>query len=161
MKWLVKSEQILTRILTGIIGLCFFSIIILIITLVFLRYGFNTTIIGANEFVVILFIYTSAIGAAIVIGKKEHISISYFIDKLPPSLRKAVDVLNFLLIALLNGVMIWFSIEWISITGNYLTAVLRLPQLYAQIVVPIGCGVAILYCLNHIILLINPKEREA
>ena len=83
MEWLVNIERILTRVLIIIIALCFFSIITLIITLVKLRYFFNTTIIGANEFVVVLFIYTSAIGAAIVIGKNEHISISYFIDKLP------------------------------------------------------------------------------
>lgn len=158
MKWLVKIEQILTRILEGIIVLCFFSILTLVITLVILRYGFNTTIIGGNEFVVILFIYTSALGAAVIVGKKEHIGITYFIDKLPLSLRKVVDIFDFLLIAFINGVMIWYSIRWISTTGGYLTAVLRIPQFYAQIVVPIGCGAAILYCLYHVILTLNPKE---
>ena len=98
MNWLLKFGDVLTRILVGIIAFCFLAIVILIITLVVLRYGFNETIIGANEFVVILFIYTSAIGAAIVLGKKEHIAITYFVDKLPPSIRKVVDIINYLLI---------------------------------------------------------------
>ncbi len=160
MDWLIKTGQMLTRILVGIIAFCFLGIVILIVTLVILRYGFNSTIIGANEFVVILFIYTSALGAAIVIGKKEHIAITYFIDKLPKSFRKTIDVINFLLIALLNGVIIWYSIRWINITGDYLTAVLQIKQVFAQIVVPIGCGIAILYCMYHIILTFNSSKAE-
>lgn len=160
MNWLAKIEKTLTRILEGLIAFCLLSIVVLVMTLVILRYAFNTTIIGANEFVVILFIYTSAIGAAIIIGKREHIAINYFIDKLPSSLRKIIDIINLILVAFINGVMIWYSIQWISITGNYLTAILKIQQAYAQIIVPIGCGIAILYCIYHVILIINPTKIE-
>jgi TRAP-type C4-dicarboxylate transport system permease small subunit len=162
MEWLVKTEKILSRILVGFIAACLFSIVLLVLTLVILRYGFNSTIVGANEFIVILFIYTSAIGAAVVIGQKEHIAITYFMDKLPPLARKVLDILNYLLIGLLNGVLIWYGIQWINITGDYLTAVLKIQQAYAQIVVPAGCSIAILYCLQHIILELkhNKSERE-
>lgn len=158
MEWLVNIERVLTRILIIIIVLCFLCIIALIVTLVVLRYFFNATIIGANEFVVVLFIYTSAIGAAIVIGKKEHIAITYFIDKLPPGLRKIINVINYLLIALINSVMIWYSFRWIDITGSYLTAVLRIQQAYIQLIVPIGCSIAILYCLYHIAITLTPRK---
>ena len=160
MKWLIKTEQVFTHILKGFIALCFLGILILVITLVILRYGFNSTIVGANEFVVILFIFTSALGAAVVLGKKEHIAITYFVDKLPLSFRKVIDVLNFLLIAFLNAAMIWYSIRWIDITGGYLTAVLRIPQLYAQAIIPIGCGLSIFYCLYHIILTLSSQKTQ-
>jgi TRAP-type C4-dicarboxylate transport system permease small subunit len=127
---------------------------------VFLRYSFNTTIVGGNELVVILFIYTSAIGAAVIVGKKEHIAITYFIDKLPLRLNKLIYVFNFLMIAFLNGAMIIYSIPWISKTGGYLTAVLGIPRVYLQIVVPISCGIAILYCLFQIILLLTTRKAE-
>ncbi|OVE79537.1 hypothetical protein BVY01_02275 [bacterium I07] len=157
MKWFMKIEQLLSKILKGLIVFCSFCILVLIITLVILRYGFNSSIVGANELVVILFIYTSALGASLVIGQKGHIAIPYFIEKLPPAFRKTVEFSDYLLIALLNGVMIWYSFRWIRITGGYLTAVLRIPQLYAQIVIPIGCGLAIFYCIHNIVILINPK----
>lgn len=158
MKWVVKSERILNRLLGYILSLLFFGIVILVITLVFLRYGFNTTIVGGNELVVILFMYTSAIGAAVIVGKKEHIAITYFIDKLPPQLNRSIHVFNLLMIAFLNGVMIKYSIPWIGKTGGYLTAVLGIPRIYLQIVVPISCGIAILYCLFQITLLLYPKK---
>ncbi len=160
MKWLIKSEMVLTRLLEYILSLLFFCIVILVITLVFLRYSFNTTIVGGNELVVILFIYTSAIGAAVIVGKKEHIAITYFIDKLPLRLNKLIYVFNFLMIAFLNGAMIIYSIPWISKTGGYLTAVLGIPRVYLQIVVPISCGIAILYCLFQIILLLTTRKAE-
>ncbi len=158
MRLLDQLETILTRTLERIMVLCFMSIFLLIITLVIMRYGFNTTIIGGNEIVVILFIYTSALGAALITGKREHIAIIWFIDQLSPTPRKVVDIFNFVAIAFINGVMIAYSIFWISTTGNYLTAVLRFPQIYAQIVVPIGCGITILYCFHQIILILHPSE---
>ncbi|MBC8401055.1 MAG: TRAP transporter small permease [Candidatus Marinimicrobia bacterium] len=161
MKWLIKSEWIFTRLMEFIISFLFFNIIMMVITLVVLRYGFNTTIVGGNELVVILFIYTSAIGAAVIVGKKEHIAITYFVDKLSPFPKKLVDIFNLLMIVLLNGAMIVYSIPWISKTGNYLTAVLGIPQIFSQIIVPIGCGMAILYCLYHIVLVLSLKRIEA
>ena len=158
---IVKIEKLLTRILVGILAFSLLCIVLLVMTLVVLRYGFNSTIIGANEFVVILFIYSSAIGAAVVLGQKEHIAITWFIDKLPPSIRRVVDIVNYSLIAFLNGVMIWYGMRWINITGSYLTAVLKIHQVYAQIVVPIGCSIAILYCIYHIILTVHPKTTES
>jgi TRAP-type C4-dicarboxylate transport system permease small subunit len=143
MDWMVKTEKLLTRILVGFIAFCLFSIVLLIMTLVILRYGFNSTIIGAN------------------IGQKEHISITYFADKLPLSARRFTEIINYLMVACLNGVLILYGIKWISITGHYLTAVLRIQQLYAQIIVPIGCSLAILYCFYHIILTISPPKTES
>jgi TRAP-type C4-dicarboxylate transport system permease small subunit len=160
MNWLIKTERFITRLLTGYIVVCFFSILAIVISLVILRYGFNTTIVGGNELVVILFIYTSAIGAAIVVGKREHIAITYFIDRLPYPFKKAVDILDYILIAFINGVMIIYSIQWISKTGSYSYAVLGIPQVVAQIIIPIGSGLAILYCLYLILLSLKSKTRE-
>ncbi|MBC8401906.1 MAG: TRAP transporter small permease [Candidatus Marinimicrobia bacterium] len=161
MKRLINCERIITRLLVYFISFLFFCIIIMVITLVVLRYGFNTTIVGGNELIVILFIYTSAIGAAVIVGKKEHIAITYFVDKLPPLPKKLVNIFNLLMIAVLNGTMIVYSIPWISKTGNYLTAVLGIPQVFSQIIVPIGCGIAILYCLYQIVLALGPNRIEA
>lgn len=153
-----KIEQVLSNILTIIISILFLCMVLLVITLVFLRYGFNTTIIGANELIVILFIYTSAIGAAVIIGKKEHISITYFVDKISPTIHRFVNIFNLLMVAILNGALIRYSIPWISKTGSYLTASLGIPNMYLQLIVPISCCIAILYCLFQIIFLLSYEK---
>jgi TRAP-type C4-dicarboxylate transport system permease small subunit len=142
----------ITRLLEVIITVLFFVILGITITLVIMRYGFNAAIIGGNEAMNYLFIYTTALGAAVAISRDEHIKISFLIDKLNRRIRRRVDIINYLLIALINGVMIWYSLPWIRSTGYFESPVLRIPNWIVQISVPIGCGMVILFCLNHVII---------
>jgi TRAP-type C4-dicarboxylate transport system permease small subunit len=143
--------EYLSRFLEWVITLCFFVILMLTIILVVLRYGFNESIIGGNELMEYLFIYTTAIGAAVALGRRQHIKITWFVDKLSPAYRRVTDILGFLLIALINGVMIYYSIPWIRTVGGFESPVLRLPNRLIQIIVPIGCTLVILYCVYHIV----------
>jgi TRAP-type C4-dicarboxylate transport system permease small subunit len=162
MKGLNAAAEILAKILEGVITLCFFIILLMTIILVILRYGFNEAIIGGNELIEYLFIYTTAIGAAAALRRREHIKITWFIDKLAPVYRKIVDILGFLLIALINAVMIYYSIPWIRSVGGFESPVLRLPNRLIQIIVPVGSGLVILFCLYHILrVLIGDEGAEA
>ncbi|MBN2322451.1 MAG: TRAP transporter small permease [Spirochaetes bacterium] len=143
--------EILSAVLEVAITVFFFAILALTIVLVILRYGFNETIIGGNEVMEYLFIYTTAIGAAVALGRREHIKITWFVDKLSRRARPFVDVLGFLFIAFINAVMIVYSIPWIRTVGGFESPVLRLPNRTIQLIIPIGCGLVILYCLYHIL----------
>ena len=158
---LVQLELFITRVLEVVITSFFFVIMSLTITLVIMRYGFNAAIIGGNEAMNYLFIYTTALGAAVSIGKGEHIKISYFVDKLKMRHHRYVSILNYILIAFINTVMIWYSLPWIRSAGYFESPVLRIPNWIVQISIPIGCSLVIFYCLNHIILqLFNDKLRK-
>ena len=127
--------------------------------LVVLRYVFGSTIVGGNEFIVVLFIYTTAIGAAVAVSRKEHIAINFLVDGLPVGPRKILEIFGFALIALINAVMVWYSLTiWIPLTGRFILPALQLPQGYAQAAVPIGCGLVALSSLLHIALLLTGKE---
>jgi TRAP-type C4-dicarboxylate transport system permease small subunit len=147
-----RIEQFVTRLLEVIVTFLFFVILSITIALVVMRYGFNAAIIGGNEAINYLFIYTTALGAAVSIGKVEHIKISFLIDKLKQRHRRYINILNYLLIGFINAVMIHYSLPWIKSAGYFESPVLRIPNWTVQISVPIGCGLVILYCLNHIIL---------
>ena len=145
-------EQFVTRLLEVIVTLLFFVILCITITLVVMRYGFNSAIIGGNEAINYLFIYTTALGVAVSIGKVEHIRISFFIDKLKQTHRKYINIFNYIMIAFINAVMIHYSLPWIKSAGYFESPVLRIPNWTVQVSVPIGCSLVILYCLNHLIL---------
>ena len=147
-----RIEQLVTRLLEVVITFLFLIILGITITLVVMRYGFNSAIIGGNEAINYLFIYTTALGAAVSIGKVQHIKISYFIDKLKQSHRRYIHILNYTLIGFINAVMIHYSLPWIKSAGYFESPVLRIPNWTVYVSVPIGCSLVILYCLNHIIL---------
>ena len=143
---LEKTEKLLTRLLEGIASLCLLAILVLIVILVTLRYVFNEGIVGANEFATILFVYTTAIGSAVAIGRREHISVDYLVEKLRPRSRRWADVGALVLVAVINGVLLWQSFQWISVTGSYIMPATLLPRVVVQVSVPIGCSLAIFYC---------------
>jgi TRAP-type transport system small permease protein len=146
-----RFAQILVAILESITTFLFSVIFMLTVLLVILRYVFNTAIIGGNEAMEYLFIYTTALGAAAALGRREHIKITYFVDKLPAGAKRVVGALNLILIGFINGVMIWYGIPWIKSVGSFKSPVLRIPNMFIQASVPIGCGLVILCCLCLIV----------
>ena len=151
-----KLEKPLTTALDVFISLCFATILMLTILQVFLRYGLNASILGGNEAMEHFFIYTTAIGAAIAVRRGQHIRISYFVELLPNPVCRAVTAAGFLLVAFLNGVMIWYSVPWIQKVGSNESPVMRIPEWTVQISIPIGCGLVILYCLYNAVKLFRP-----
>jgi TRAP-type C4-dicarboxylate transport system permease small subunit len=141
-----RLERILVRALEITFCVCFLIMFVLIVTQVALRYGFNESIGGANELATILFAYTSALGIAVGIAKRDHMAISWFTERLPPRSRKVIDVIGLILLALINIVIFWYSLRWIGITGSRMISVLQVPRWTAQIAIPIGTGASVVFC---------------
>ena len=149
-----QVAQLLTLILDWVIGSFFAGIILLTILQVILRYVFNAGILGGNEAMEALFIYTTSIGASLAVLRKRHININYFVGLLPKILRRLIDICVHLIIAFLNGVMIYFSVDWISKVGSNESPVLRVPEWIFQLSIPVGCGLVIMYCFIVILTII-------
>ncbi|MFT6288804.1 MAG: TRAP-type C4-dicarboxylate transport system permease small subunit [Alcanivorax sp.] len=137
----------LTRVLEQLLAIVLFGMFALVTILVVLRYVFATTIIGGNEATVIAFIFTTAIGASVAIARDEHIAIDYFVLKLPQALQRKISVLRLLLLILINAAILLYAFDWIERTGGFLMPTLGVPQILAQISVPIGCVLSIVYCV--------------
>lgn len=156
MKWV---ERILIRTLEIVFCVCFLIMFALIVTQVALRYGFNESIGGANELATILFAYTSALGIAVAIAKREHMAISWFTERLPPLPRKVVDVIGLLLLAAVNIVIFYYSLKWIAITGGRMISVLQVPRWTSQIAIPIGTGASAVFCFIKLYLGLKGTEE--
>lgn len=152
MQRLINWEKRVDRVLETLVTLMFFSILSLTILLVVMRYGFNSSITGGNEAMNYLFIYTTALGAAVSVGQGTHIRITFLVDQLKGRQRSYINMINYLLIAFINAVMIYFCLPWIKSAGYFESPVLRIPNWIVQVSVPLGCGLVILYCLNHLVL---------
>lgn len=154
-----RLEQILVKVLEISFSVCFLIMFGLVVTQVALRYGFNESIGGANEMATILFAYTSALGIAVGIAKRDHMAISWFTERFPAKLRKAIDVLGLALLAILNVVIFWYSMRWIDITGSRMISVLHVPRWTAQVAIPIGTGASAVFCLIKLWLGIKGDEE--
>ncbi|MDE0308007.1 MAG: TRAP transporter small permease [Albidovulum sp.] len=159
MDLIAKYDKILARWLEWLLVALFVFFLVLVCLLVVLRYVFATSIYGGNEMVTIAFLFTSAIGGAVGISKHEHIAITVFIDRLPTALKMWVYVFGLALIALVNGYMIYYSLHWIQKAGSFPWQPFDLPQGLVHAAIPLGCGLAILFCAFKIALAVSGREQ--
>ena len=150
-----RVETILCRGLELLLGVCLGLIAATVVTLVGLRYLWNTSVTGANELIVILFVYTTALGAALGIAKGEHLAIVFLIDKLPPRGRRGVDGIRVALVGLINAIALVYSVRWIAVTGHYLMPSTGLPRWVAQLSIPLGCSLGLLFAGMHLVRLLR------
>ena len=149
MKWKHRAKAWLDRLLDGVIGVTFFGMAVLIILLVILRYFFNSSIPGGNELLRFAFMYTTFLGAAVLLGRDEHIAIHLATKRLPPAARRGVAALGNFAIVALHVYLLILSFRWIAVAGANMAEELKFPLRYIQIALPIGCGLAALYAINN------------
>lgn len=146
-----KAADGLAYVLEAAVTFLFFVILIMVILLVLLRYFFNTSIVGGHELNGMLFIYTTSVGAAAVVGRRNHITIDFLVSKFKGPLWIASDILVQILVAGINTVLFFLSLGWIGKVGSFLSPVLRIPNKFIQMAIPIGTGLAVLFCMLNII----------
>lgn len=159
MDWLKRFDCFITRSLEWIITVFFMIIFLLIFSLVLLRYGLKTSIMGTYEIITMLFVYCSALGTAILVRQKEHIKISFFINKLSAGARRIVLTINYILICVLNVVFFYMSLGWIKSIWTFRSPMTQIPFWVQRIPISIGCGLVILYCLYNICLIYTSSEE--
>jgi TRAP-type C4-dicarboxylate transport system permease small subunit len=154
-----RLESVLIRTLEILSTICFSIMFVLIVAQVALRYGFNESIGGANELATILFAYTSALGIAIAIAKREHMAITWFTQRLSSTPRKIVDIMGLLLLGAVNIVIFYYSLKWIGVTGDRMISVLQVPRWTAQVAIPIGAGASAIFCIIKLYLGLTGEEE--
>jgi len=131
----------------AVICLCFLSFFLMVILQVGLRYLFNSSITGANEIITILFVYTTAIGAALAVGKRDNIAINILVERMPMRMAKRMAMLQLVLVGGINFALFCFSFPWISQTGDNLMPTIGIARAVVQLSIPMGCGLAVLFCV--------------
>ena len=148
---LLRLEAWLAQMLEQLLTLVFMVIFALIVLLVVMRYVFNSAIIGGNEATVMLFIYTTAIGAAVEIARGKHIIVDTFVNYLPAGIRYWLEMFNLLVVGVLHAFLFKYSVDWVCAVGGSENPVMHIPEGVLQIAMPAGCALAVLFCVTRIV----------
>lgn len=149
-KWLTRSIEALMVILFGVF-------LTIVCTKVVLR-PFDRSIFGVDELVKMAFLTTSALGGAIAITKREHIAITYFVERFPRPVTISLYILGLALVGVMNAVLVYLSFEWIAGPGGNRWQPFGMPQAVVFMVVPISCGLGVFYSLVKIVLTLGGYE---
>ncbi len=145
-----EFERRLTRTLEWLLAAGMLCVFGTIVVLVAMRYLFESGLVGANEMATVAFVYLSSIGAAVAVGRGEHIRVELLSKVAGENGRRALDIGSLALVALLNVIILATSLTWIATTGHTPMPASQVPRFVAQVSVPLGCGLAALYCCARI-----------
>src|ERR1700680_2466272 len=86
---------------------------------VLLRFLFNAPVEWADDVARGLMVGSSFFGAASALARAENLGVAFFIDKLPPGVRRVVDSFGALLVAVIAGYVAFNAIKlgWLT-PGN-------------------------------------------
>lgn len=139
---------------------------VLILTFVFMsaafRYLFQFSVYSMDELLVMFFIYSSTLGTAIAIKRREHMNVSIFLQRLPATALKFIALINYSIIILFNIVIIIYGYLWLQDTRYVVSQVTDLPFWLTGISIIIGSFLSIVYCIYNVILAFsNASELRA
>lgn len=153
-------EEKLLKLIDWILTLTYLIIIIFVIGMALLRYLFSIGLMGGSELSRFLFIFTSCLGAGILLRRGEHIRLDIVLNLMPIKVRKLIIISNNLIIAILNSYLIYLSIDWINKTGMVKSEFFRFPMKYIQIGLPIGFLLVIFFALSNAFDIILNRRKK-
>ena len=115
------------------------------------RYIFGQASVQTEELMRYSIIWVSVIGGAYVYGEKGHLAITFFSDKLNPSLAKVVAIFIDTAICIFSAiVLIYGGSQIVSATMIQTSAGMGLPMGFMYMALPIAGLMCILYSIDHI-----------
>lgn len=145
-------------------GISAVSLALLTVTAVFFRFVLNNPIQWVEEVQMILVVWSVFFGGSIAIREKGHIAVDIFFDMLPECIKKVLDVLIWVLVAIAIGYIGKLELDRVSelLKSGLRTPILSIPSAVEYIGVVIAC---VLMLLSHIIdgteTFLNMGEKEA
>ena len=96
---------------------------------VFLRYIFNSPLVGSVEIVETMMVLIVALGITYTGINKGHISVDLLVSRFPPKVQAAIDIFNFLVATIIFSIMSWKTGLQAIVAGSrhVTTTVLEVP----------------------------------
>lgn len=107
MKTLIFLIQKISKIFDKMAAICFFSVMLLIVSNIILRVGFNRPILGTYELVSFL----TAVGVGLALAhcalQDGHIAVSFFMERMPKKSQVLTDILMNVV-----ALVFWVMVTW-------------------------------------------------
>ena len=147
-----QLRKILNSILNVLAGVSFLAMVALTCWQVFTRYILQNPSSWSEELVSYLFAWMALLGASIVVGERGHMNIPILVDRMGPTVRKALNIFSEVVACIFAAViLVYGGIQITTLAMGQMTSSLGVPIGIFYIVLPL-CGVLnIVYTILNII----------
>lgn len=155
-----KLNRFFDRILYGSTAVFSIAFFIIVIIAVSSRYIIKAPILASIELSRLFFVWSCFLAAAITYRRKAHVAITFGFNKFPPKLQKAVQFLNYCIILIFSGIVLYYSILVNKLLWTSELPMLEISQSWFYVPVPLVFICIISYTIEFIVELLTSSENE-
>lgn len=156
MDFLRKLCRILFKALEWFAMICMVILTCIVFVDVILRYIFKQGFAWTQEIATLMLVWFSLIGMAIGVLEKIHINIEMFTAKLPAKAISVLDSINYILIAVFGGLMVYYGTLIMNMTKMSTMPATKWPSAVLYIILPLS---GILVLLNAILVAAKQDKK--
>jgi TRAP-type C4-dicarboxylate transport system permease small subunit len=122
------------------------------------RYGFDTSIVWAEEVQVYIMIWMAFLGAVVATWRNVHLRMDMLLRSFPPRVRKAVQMLEALVLTVLSGVVAYHSASYAERMHAFgkLSDVAQMPSWIPHSAIALGFALILAIALLRLARLFRP-----
>ncbi|WP_167467260.1 TRAP transporter small permease [Buttiauxella warmboldiae] len=125
-------------------------IVLITIVAVLMRWILNDPLLWGEEVLIVCYIWLVMLGAASAMSKRMHVSIDAFTSLLPFRGRLVFAIITHVISIVALSFLGYLGYELSGIAEDKITSILGISYFYIDISVPIGAGLMVLFCLQHL-----------
>ena len=103
------------------------------------RFIFQGAFFWAEECAILTMVWIAFLGSAVAVRKGVHTRIDFLINMLPAAARRAVETLNYLLMAVFVAALGYYSLPIIKMAGRQITTGMKIPRSVIYYSILAGC----------------------
>lgn len=155
----------ITNVLNKIIEVFLMALLVFMVLMatwqVFSRYVLNSPSTISEELLKYCLIWLSMIGAAYMFGRREHMSMTFFVEKFNDKIRHNLSILSELIIIVFAiAVLVYGGVNIVGLTMGQQSAALGIPVGYVYTVLPLSGVMMVIYCIENIIKLSKENKSQ-
>ena len=163
MKFLKKADNVLQKVVIAekVLGaFLLFVMLVVCFMAVVMRYVFNNPIQWSDEIILILLVGFGYLCIAIDVYRDEHVAITFFYDKMPWGVQRALDVFRHVFIGIFFGLATYYGVLIYQIKAPKVLVVTGASQGLVYLAQFIICGIIVIFSLMNVAKVFTMKKPE-
>lgn len=146
------TEIILVIVLTAMAVAVFLQVIF--------RYVLNFPLFWTEEFARYCLVWSSLLGSAVAVKRGQHIAVTILLERFPPALRRVLNIIALISVAVILTIILWGGIQLVAITRAQISPALRVSMSVPYLAVPVGAALMLLHTIEFIFETVTAKPAE-
>ena len=152
-------KSMLDKLLGSICVALLAFLVVLVTWQVFTRFVLNNPNMISEELAQYCFVWLVLYGSAYVFGESGHMAIEFIKEKFPQKIKTGIELLIQLVIIVFAAlVLIKGGLNVTALAWSQLSPSLQIPVGYLYTAIPISGAFTVIYCINHMYLILTKKE---